>query len=514
MRCVIAAFAALLFAAPAVATSPAVQIGQGALSGDMEDGIAVFRGIPFAAPPVGELRWRAPQLPPSWSGTRDARDFGPICPQLTTARTTSLKQSEDCLTLNVWAPRESAKLPVMVWIYGGSFRTGGSAMSVYDGTDLAKRGVIVVSFNYRLGPLGYLDLTALGQNIPGEAAANYGLMDQIAALRWVQANIASFGGDPGNVTIFGESAGAMSVNDLMASPAARGLFAKAISESGLGLIATKSKADAQAAAAAFAAHHGANGAGTLATLRALSVKDILADEGRGGVGHDIAPEVDGQLIPDQVPLFFAKGEIAKVPYLTGWNSNEASLMRSLGDTTQSVLTKLGDHAADMRALYEKNGKLSDDEFAALLFDDDVFGMGAQGLAGYVAAAGEPSYVYHFAYIAQNFRGRFKGVDHAGEIPYVFGTRGLDLPFYVELLTGGVSADDQKVIAQVQAYWTNFAKTGNPNGAGLSEWATFEPGRTTLVVDNDGIAARANFRKDELAAGFAGWSKRTGLAAPY
>jgi len=513
MRRVLAIVAALLLAAPALAAASQITIEQGALNGDSEDGIAVFRGIPFAAAPVGPLRWRAPQAAPRWTGVRDASTFGPICPQSKTARTADLKQSEDCLSLNVWTPDPHGKLPVMVWIYGGSFRTGGSAMHIYDGTDLAKHGVVVVSFNYRLGVLGFLDVSALGQNIPGEPAANFGLMDQIAALKWVRANIARFGGDPANVTVFGESAGAMSVNDLMVSPAARSLFAKAISESGLGLFATWTKAEAQATANAFAAHHAASGAGALDILRALSPRDIVADEGRGGTGRDVGPVVDGQIIPEQVPAAFAKGAIAKVPYLTGWNSNEASLMRSLGDTTQSVLAQLGEHAAEIRASYEKAGKLSDDEFAAQLFDDDVFGIGAQGLAGYVAAAGQPSYVYHFAYVAENFRSRFKGVDHAGEIPYVFGTRGLDLSLLVRALTGGITDNDQKVIAEIQTYWTNFAKTGNPNASGLTEWPRFQPGHTTLVVDNSGFAARADFRRAELAVGFAGWSKRTGLKAP-
>ncbi len=512
-RAILAAVAGLLFAASAGAGEPALAVRQGALQGGTEDGIAVFRDIPFAAPPVGAWRWRAPQPAPDWTGTRDARAFGPICPQPRTSRTRDLAQSEDCLSLNVWTPDVRGKLPVMVWIYGGSFRTGGSAMTIYDGTDLAKHGVIVVTFNYRVGLLGFLDLTGLGQNIPGEAAANYGLMDQIAALKWVQANIARFGGDPSNVTIFGESAGAMSVNDLMTSPAARGLFAKAISESGLGLIATRTRAKARDITSAFAAKHGAGGATALETLRALPARDIVADEKAHGVGRDVAPDVDGTIIPGQVSEQFAKGEIAKVPFLTGWNSNEASLMRYIGYTPQAMIAALGPHEADVRALYEQNGRLSDKEFGKKLFDDEVFGAGAQGLADFVAAQGAPSYVYHFAYIAENFRSRFKGVDHAGEIPYVFGTRGLNLGFFVNLLTGGITDNDQKVIAKVQDYWTNFAKTGDPNGADLPLWPAFKPDNTTMVFDNESIEARNDFRMPETAVGFAAWSRRSGLSAP-
>jgi para-nitrobenzyl esterase len=224
---------------------PQASIAQGALSGTSEGTISEFKGIPFAAPPVGALRWRAPQPASGWQGTRDASAFGPICPQPNLPGRLVLPQSEDCLSLNVWTPNSApgAKLPVMVWIYGGSFVSGGSAFPIYDGVELAQHGVVVVTLNYRLGWLGFFNHPALAAANPGESG-NFGLLDQIAALQWVQKNIAAFGGDPANVTIFGESAGGMSVNDLTVSPAARGLFAKAISESGLGLwtIGTAAKA--------------------------------------------------------------------------------------------------------------------------------------------------------------------------------------------------------------------------------------------------------------------------------
>ncbi len=232
---IVALAAAFAFLAGSALADPQVKIEQGALSGAVDGGISVFRDIPFAAPPVGDLRWRSPQPAPAWTGTRDATLFGPVCPQAlrTDGKPVPEKhtENEDCLTANVWTPNTGGKLPVMVWIYGGSFRQGGSAFSIYDGMELAQHGVVVVTFNYRLGWLGFLDMPSLAAEHSGEPHGNYGLMDQVAALKWVQKNIASFGGDPSNVTIFGESAGGMSVNDLMVSPLARGLFDKAISES-------------------------------------------------------------------------------------------------------------------------------------------------------------------------------------------------------------------------------------------------------------------------------------------
>ena len=310
----------------------AIRIDQGILNGDTEDDVQVFKDIPFVAAPIGDLRWRAPQPGPSWTGARDATEFGPICPQnqRVSQFIPKLPQSEDCLSLNVWSPNttSAAKLPVMVWIYGGAFVTGGSAIPFYDGTDLAKRGVVIVSFNYRLGELGFFAHPALAsEHTADEATGNFGLLDQIAALKWVQKNIAAFGGDPDNVTIFGESAGGMSVNDLIASPMARGLFAKAISESGLGLNEIPSLEKAQQASTDWGTAMGVTGtdAAALAKLRAIKVDDILKHRATVQTEGGIAPFIDGKVITGQVSVAFAKGDIAKVPYIAGSNSNEASL---------------------------------------------------------------------------------------------------------------------------------------------------------------------------------------------
>jgi para-nitrobenzyl esterase len=515
------AFAALfaLLAGPALA-APQVTIAQGALAGATDSGISVFKDIPFAAPPVGDLRWRVPQAAPSWSGTRDATKFGPICPQVPRpagklAHETH-PQSEDCLTANVWTPNVSARLPVMVWIYGGAFREGGAAFSLYDGTPLAQHGVVVVTFNYRLGWLGFLDLPALVAEHPNEPHGNYGLMDQIAALKWVRQNIAKFGGDPDNVTIFGESAGGMSVNDLMVSPPARGLFEKAISESGLGLIATPTLAQAQAAAAAFAKTENADsetGAAQLKTLRSLPASAIMAavpDHAAGAV----SPMVDGTILTDQVAKLFADGKTAHAIYMAGSNSNEATLMDFLGMSDADMLKPLGDHAAAVRKIYEAaDGKMDDDQFARALFDDALFASGAQAFANYTARTGAPAYVYNFRYLADVMRRRHTGVAHGGELIYVWGLKGLATTRRGAMLASYATAKDKRIIAMVQNYWTNFAKTGNPNGADLPQWpATTAAAPETLVID-DRTRAVAGYRKAQLAIVYAAWSKRTGLALP-
>jgi para-nitrobenzyl esterase len=519
MRRVLLALAIACLAGSAQsADTPTVTIPQGTLAGTSEDGVVVFKDIPFAAPPVGELRWRAPQPAPGWSGTRDASQFGPICPQAARKDMPDLlKKSEDCLTLNVWGaePSAAAKRPVMVWIYGGAFVQGGSAYPIYDGTDLTKRGVVVVSINYRLGYLGFFAHPALAREHPSEPVANYGLMDQIAALKWVRANIARFGGDPDNVTIFGESAGGVSVNDLVTSPAARGLFARAISESGLGLLPTPTLERAQSAATDFAARMGASGddKAVLAKLRGLSAEQIVADQSANV--RTLEPVIDGKIVPEDVSTAYAKGDIAKVTYLAGSNSNEATLMRMLGTNGDGMIKGLGDQAAQIRAVYEQNGKISDEDFARQLFTDGLFASGAQGLAGFVAKNGEPAHVYQFAYVADGMRQLGQtGVGHGGEIVYVFGFRGLaDDPRFARF-AGAITEKDRSISNMVQTYWTNFAKTGDPNGGGAPQWPSYTPENPHLLLVNDTTQMVPEFRKPQIELAYKRWSARTGIPAPF
>ena len=509
MRRLVLATALLLFGSvEADAAKIALRIDQGLLNGGTEDNVQVFKNIPFAAPPVGDLRWRAPQPAPSWSEARDATDFGPICPQNVTQYTKGLKQSEDCLSLNVWSPNttSSAKLPVMVWIYGGSFVTGGASLQFYDGTDLAKRGVVIVTLNYRLGELGFLAHPALAsEHTSDDATGNFGLLDQIAALKWVRANIAAFGGDPNNVTIFGESAGGMSVNDLVASPMARGLFTKAISESGLGLNEIPSLEKAVQASTDWGTAMGVTGsdAEALAKLRALKGDDIL--KRRTEVRS--TPFIDGKVITGQVSVAFAKGDIAKVPYIAGSNSNEASLAPTIGTDTVKDLSKFGDALPAVRAVYEANGKLTDAEFGRQVFGDALFTAPAQTLAGFVDRNGAPARVYHFAYVADYYHGKVPGVNHGAEIPFVFGFRGLGF------LANFTNDADRKTATLMGDYWTNFAKTGDPNGAGLPAWPAFSnTSRQTLVVD-DTVKAVPDFRRGQVQIMTGVWARRVGLPAP-
>ena len=483
--------------------APEVSVAQGRLAGALDDGMAVFRGIPYAAPPVGPLRWRPPQPGPTWSGTRDATAFGPACPQPTTRGLVArarLPQSEDCLTLNVWSPglHPATPLPVMVWIYGGGFDAGAASVPLYDGAALAAHGVVVVTFNYRLGRLGFFALPALAAEHPGEPFANYGLMDQIAALRWVRANVAAFGGDSGRVTIFGESAGGVSVDALMASPPARGLFAGAISESGPVLFGTERLDDAERDASAVAARLGATGADALARLRALSADSVIA-----GGSDLVALIVDGRVLDEDIAEAFARGRIARVPYLTGTNSDEGSLLQG-GDA--AFLTRpLGDSLAAVRALYERTGPISDADFARALFNDQLFAASARLLAGFIARAGDSAWVYRFRFMPDLLRRRgAPGVPHGGELPFVFGFGRL-----------AVFAPEQDIAVErmVQAYWTDFAKTGDPNGADLPRWPAFRgPDPQTLVIA-DSTAAVAGFRAAEIGVALRRWARVTGLPLP-
>ncbi len=466
MRLIVLA-AALLLATPSFA-APQVATDQGPLTGAADGGIDSYKGIPYVAPPVGDLRWRAPQPGPHWTAPRDATAFGPICPQHATegliARA-NLPQGEDCLSLNVWTPG-GKKRPVMVWIYGGGFTQGGASVPRYDGAALARRGVVLVTFNYRVGRLGFFPHPALED-------ANFGLLDQIAALEWVRRNIAAFGGDPGNVTIFGESAGGVSVDMLMSSPLAKGLFTKAISESGGLFDPTTRIEDARKGALDFAARLNAKDA---AALRAASVDAVLkADD------DDDGPVIDGKVVTEDPRDAFAAGHQAAIPYLTGTNSAEGAM---LGANNSDWLSK---PFAAMRKLYDP---VSDVQFAQALFNDKFMAGPTDQLAR-AAAPRQPTYVYRFGFLNARARQRGDtGVPHGGEMVFVFG---------FGALAAFAPPQDTAMSEMMQLYWTNFAKTGDPNGAGVPLWPRFEgAGPQTLVIE-DKVAPVADFRKEEFDA---------------
>ncbi len=482
----------------AVAAAPdEARIHDGRLKGVVADGVASFKSIPFAAPPVGPLRWRAPQAPARWAGVRDANQFGPSCLQMSNAAFgAAANQSEDCLTINVFTPahRSGAKLPVMVWIYGGAFTQGGSAR--YDGTHFAQDGVVLVTFNYRLGRLGFFAHPALLKTNPEGTLANYGMMDQIAALKWVRRNIAAFGGDPRRVTVFGESAGGISVNYLMISPAARGLFAQAASESGFGRSQPRPLDRAESAGADFIKTLGVTGddAKTAAAMRALPASALQAPT--KGIGDPTSPSpiLDNVVIREGTGDGFARGHQARVPYLVGGNSFEASLFRDALAHPEVVISRFGDKRDAAIQLYgggDPAKAAANVTTLTAVIEPDRF------LAREDNKVGVPAYVYYFSYVPQAQRATSMGVMHGGEIGYVFEMlpktpidRG---PFHIPAATDA----DQQVAKETHAYWVAFAKTGHPGAAGGVNWPQSGANDTVLEIGSDGIAARPDFDQPRL-----------------
>jgi para-nitrobenzyl esterase len=509
----------LLAAALAMALSGAAQAqkplqvatASGPVKGVVQDGLAAFKGIPYAAPPVGPLRWRPPQPANPWTEPFDASHFGAMCAQPTLPSGPN-KGSEDCLTINVWAPNGTTqgKRPVMVWIYGGAFVVGSSDKMLDQGaSELSKRGVVLVSFNYRVGRFGFFAHPDLIKEHPHDPVANYWLMDQIAALKWVKANIASFGGDPSNVTIFGVSAGGTSVNALVASPKARDLFQKAISQSGGGLFNSSTPlADAEKAGLEVAARAGASGPGALRTLRGLSTEQILDNE-QGPPAY--GPVVDGKLLTDALPVMFAKGDIAPVSYMSGTTSDEFSIFGMMGFTGQTLKERFGVDVAAARPAYEQDGPLTDSELVSQIGTDFIFTAGAQGLAGMAARHGRKTYTYRLAYLAAEFRPTLKGVPHGGDQMYVFGLDYKPNPVFAPGTWAAKPTEkDRAISAMMATYWTNFARTGDPNGDGLPLWETFQrPDNETLLIDDETLSV-PNFRKAQLELWYRMWEKQTGL----
>jgi para-nitrobenzyl esterase len=479
-----------------------VRTHSGAVIGVANDDVVAFKGVPYAAPPVGALRWRPPQPASAWSGTRAASKLGPICMQKYLPKDNGvgpLPMSEDCLTLNVWRPLDAAgrALPVMVWIHGGGFVNGSGTAALYDGAALARQGVVVVTFNYRLGRFGFFAHPALTREAAGEPVANYGLMDQIAALKWVRDNIAAFGGDPAVVTVFGESAGGASVNHLMASPAARGLFKRAIVESGLGreyavrLHAPNARGlpSAEAAGEAFARSLGVDGADP-AALRAIPAEKIVAagdPEPFAGGG----PIIDGRIVRMDVAEAFAKGLEAKVPYIVGSNSLEFPVPPAQAGKR---LDELARPTPEQRTRIEQ-AYGDRDAFLREVVSDAIFTEPARHLAAMHSRNGAPTWLYRFSVVSPAVRSVLKGAVHASERQYVFQTL-----FASPWPTG---EQDPAAAEVMSAYWTGFAKTGDPNGGSRPYWAMYTASEDRLLdFTNDGpVAGKVPHpeRLDALAA---------------
>lgn len=474
--------AAACVSSPAPADPTLVRVESGALRGELRQDVRVFLGVPYAAPPVGEGRWRAPGEAVAWEGERPATAYGADCWQNRMPDdlgASQLPMSEDCLFLNVWAPvaRQDGSAPVMVWIHGGGFVGGSAAAAIHDGSELARRGVVVVTPNYRLGRFGFFahpDLTA-----ESETTGNWGLLDQIAALEWVKRNIAAFGGDPARVTIFGESAGGESVNRLMASPKAKGLFARAITASGGGRDTWPDLKVAEAKGKAFGESRGAAG---LAALRALPAQDVLGpitlmnkDDARYS-----GPMTDGRIVVDGADRVFARGEAAAVPYIVGANDDELGLipdgMRKMANAVMAAPIRAAD--VQVRAAYG-----SDAAMERQVASDVVFVEPARAMAVRHAAAGAPTWLYSFGYVAENKRQAGFGAGHASDVPYQFDQLGaaLDAP----------AAADEAAADLLASYWVNFARTGDPNGAGLPQWPRVDaasPELLSIGVDGPAVAS--------------------------
>ncbi len=502
-----AAFVAFwLIAAPAAA-APRVHLAQGDLAGATTDGVDSFKGIPFAAPPVGDLRWRPPAPAKRWAGVRDASAFGPACTQRTNpARPISV--SEDCLTLNVWTSagrKAGAKAPVMVWIYGGGYITGASSISIYDGTHFARHGVVLVSLNYRLGRFGYFAHPALDGG--AGPVGNYGTMDQIAALKWVRGNIAAFGGDPGNVTIFGESAGGSSITSLLIAPPARGLFHKAIAESSFGRGDGLSMQRAEQNGRRFAEAQGVTGDGpaAAAALRALPASAINAPYGSLEAERP-GPMIDGQLQTQTPAQAFAKGEQAHVPLIIGGNSNEGSVRPDVSRDPEAALAGLGAARDKVVALY---GGGDPRKVALAIATDTMVSEPDRNLARRMQAAGAPAFVYHFSYLPPSRRGIAVGADHGAELAYVFGNLPSAPIDFAGFTIPAATPQDRAISDAMIAYWSTFAKTGDPGAAGGPRWPPIS--KATLEFGIDGVQVRPDFHKDRLdwaesAVGTTTWPK--------
>ncbi len=473
------------------ATNDPVKTESGMVSGvaGSSPAVRVYKGIPYAAPPVGDLRWKTPKAAATWAGVRKADQFGATCmqapyPEGSPYHTAAEPVSEDCLYLNVWTAAKSSKdrRPVMVWIHGGALTRGSGSTPVYDGDNLAMKGAVIVTINYRLGVFGFFAHPELTKESDRNASGNYGFLDQIAALEWVQKNIANFGGDPKRVTIFGESAGSWSVNVLTASPLAKGLFQRAIGESGAEFGTLRTLAEAEQAGVRFAKTAGAE---SIAALRAKPAADLMKTAGAAS-----APIVDGWLLPKDVRSIYAEGKQNDVALLIGSNADEgtaftAGMVRADGFKA-SAKSRYGDQADAYLKIYPASTDEEAHKSSAAAMRDQTFGWEMRTWARMETSSGKSKvYLYYFSKVPPGEFGAKLGAYHASEIAYVFHN-----------VQDGAPADN-KLSDAMSSYWVNFAATGDPNGKGLPKWPMYQEKTDLAMGLGDKIEAEPAPHKEAL-----------------
>ncbi len=493
--CAAALAAGFVLATPAAA-QPVVDAPAGPLRGEAVDGVDVFRGVPYALPPTGWRRWRPPAEMPRWTRTRDATRFGAACHQ-PVARGESIyagdepTMSEDCLFLNVWAPEGVRDAPVFVWIHGGALNTGAGGEAMYDGARLARsQGMVVVSINYRLGVLGYLSHPELSAESRRKVSGNYGLLDQIAALKWVKANIAAFGGDPGNVTIAGESAGALSVMYLMAAPPARGLFHRAIAESAY-MISTpelRSSRHGDPSAETVGLWLQAQlGRRNLADLRGMDAQELTTS----ALAKGYAPwgTIDGEILPEQLVEVFDRGQQAPVPLMTGFNAGEIRSLRFLLPPSPPT-----DAAAYEQAIRASYGVLADtflrlypssdlEESLLATPRDGLYGWTSERLVRRQARTGQPGFLYFFDHGYPEMDEANLHAFHASEIPFVFGNADRTPPRWPKIPD---TAEERSLSDAMMAYWGSFARTGSPTAPGQPDWPAYGETRAYMAFEAEPV----------------------------
>lgn len=497
-RVILSTIAAVVAACAALPAMAEVMTTEGPVRGISKSSVNIYKGIPFAAPPVGDLRWKPPAPALKRGNVLEAKKAGLPCVQPTVSRpgvysNPPKEVSEDCLTLNIWSPKKAKDLPVFVWIHGGALTTGSGAEKMYDGRKIAKEGALVVSINYRLGILGYLAHPELSAESEDGISGNYGLLDQIAALKWIQKNINAFGGDADNITIAGESAGALSVLFLMSSPEAKGLFHKAIAQSAymISMPDLKESIHGSPSAESIGAMLTSKmGVGTLADLRSLSAENLLSKA--AGKAYFPVGTVDGKYLPRQMVDIFDAGEQAPVPVLTGFNQGEIRTLRALAPAVPesaevykaAIREKLGDLADDYLAVYPAN-ELKESILAGPR--DSLYGWTANRLVRKQTELGYPGFLYFFNHGYAAAQQWDLHAFHASEIPYVFDSMDDTPPMWPK---ADDSLIEKKLTNAMMAYWVSFSKSGQPKAKGEADWPAFDSSNAYMHFANSPQPARS------------------------